>query len=66
MGANYRIMTAFNIFSLLMTNDLYTSLVVPEALAHLLQRLTVCRIQNGCQGAPEWTMGSVNVSSSKF
>ena len=40
-----------------------TSLVVKGALNHRLQRRTVCKIQNGCQGAPKWRMGSGKVSS---
>ena len=35
-----------------------TSLATPGALVHHLQRLTACKIQNGCQWAPKLTTGS--------
>ena len=43
-----------------------TSLAALAALAHRLQRHTVCIIQNGRQWAPKWPMGSGKVSSSRF
>ena len=43
-----------------------TSLAVKGALAHLVQRRTACKIQNGRQGAPKWTTGSGKVSIPGF
>ena len=43
-----------------------TSLTAPGALAHRLQRLTDCKIQNGRQWAPKWPTGSRKVSTSRF
>ena len=33
-----------------------TSLAAKGALAHCLQRCTACKIQNGRQGAPKWSI----------
>ena len=43
-----------------------TSLGVPGALAHRLQRRTACKIQNGRQWAPKWPTGSGQVSTPRF
>ena len=43
-----------------------TSLGVPGALAHRLQRGTACKIQNGRQGAPKWQRWSGKVSTPRF
>ena len=46
--------------------DPNTSLAAKGALAHLLQRRTACKIQNGRQGAPKWPPGSGKVSNPRF
>ena len=56
---------AYNI-KLLTLHFLNTSLAVPGALAHRLQRRTACKTQNGHQGAPKWPTGSEKGSNPRF
>ena len=45
---------------------LNTSLAAPGALAHRLQRRTICKIQNGCQWASKWPTWSGKVCTLRF
>ena len=55
-----------NMISLKQENMKNTSLAAPGALAHRLQCVTACKIQNGRQGAPKRPMGSGKVPTPSF
>ena len=66
LSNSFRMWLSVSVFMFLGKEFQNTSLVAKGALAHRLQRLTACKIQNGRQGAPKWLTGSGKVSTPRF